>query len=278
MAMLALKDVFQATWGPYVKEAAEVPAFWPLAAERLRSSGQDCLLLAEAYWGREGELLEQGFDYAYDKTLYDLMREQDISGLRNYLSEPVGRQEKRVRFLENHDESRAMEAFGAQRVRSAMVMQATLPGMRFWQHGQFEGARIRVPVQLRRAPPEEVDQDLQVFSRALLSEVDHPVFHEGAWEICSTSGWADNRSHERLLAWTWCQGEERRLVAVNFSSAAAQGYVRLPTGWLPESEEIRLEDPLKGERFLRSRSETEQSGLYVGLGSGDFHFFNIAKV
>jgi hypothetical protein len=277
MAMLSLKEIFNQTWSKYLKEPHHAEEFWPMAIERLRSKGTSCLLLAEAYWGKEMDLLNFGFHYAYDKTLYDLLVAGDIQGLRNHLSAPVAHQQKMIRFLENHDEPRALKAFGRDRIKCALVVHATLPGMRFWQHGQFEGNRIRVPVQVRRAPLETIDHDLKEFTVKLLNEVNHPVFHDGTWEMCSIEGWPDNPSHQDLLAWCWRKGEHRRLVVTNYSTSPAQGYVRLPMNWLPSVEQFLLSDPLKGEKFFRSKTETDQSGLYVGLEKSDFHFFSVEK-
>lgn len=277
MAMLILSDVFQNTWGHMPTESRGMGEFWPAAIERLRSGSNACLLIAEAYWGKDTELLNFGFNYIYDKHLHDLMVKGDIQGLKYALSQPIVHQENMLRFLENHDEPRAMQAFGRDRIKCAMVIHATIPGMRFWQHGQFEGSRVRVPVQLRRAPAEPVDQELLGFSETLMKEINHPVFHEGHWEMCSTAGWVDNSSHQMLLVWCWRLDHERRLVIINFSDGSIHGYVRLPGEWLPMGENLLLIDPLKGDRFLRSRSELVQSGLFVGLEKQDFHFLRVEK-
>lgn len=277
MAMLLIKDVFNETWGPYLQERVCAREFWPMAIKSMKLKNRNFLFLAEAYWGTEQKLRDQGFDYTYDKTLYDLLADVNIEGLKNHLSVPIELQQKMIRFLENHDEPRAFHTFGAERVRCAMIMHATLPGMRLWHHGQFQGNRIRIPVQLRRGPHEPVQKDVEAFCDLLLTEVDHPVFHEGGCDICDTSGWDDNRSHENLLAWCWRLKKERRLIVVNFSFSPAQGYVKLPFNWLPEGEKIILKDPLKGESFFRPSAQVEQSGLYIALESGDFHFFRIDK-
>ncbi|MBN2059023.1 MAG: alpha-amylase, partial [Deltaproteobacteria bacterium] len=86
MAMLPLKDVFQMTWGEYLQDIAEVRDFWPYAIDRIRSRGNLCILIAEAYWGKEKVLLDMGFDYAYDKYLYDLIVHGDIQGIKKHLS------------------------------------------------------------------------------------------------------------------------------------------------------------------------------------------------
>jgi hypothetical protein len=278
MAMLVLGDVFQDTWGPFLKDVKDVEEFWPPAIEGLRYGGRECFLIAETYWGKEAQLFDLGFDYAYDKNLYDLMVRRDIQGLRHTLStRRIADQQRMLRFLENHDEPRAMEAFGRDKIKAAMLIHATLPGMRFWQHGQFEGSCIRTPVQLRRAPVEPVDHDLLSFSEMLLTEVSHPVFHEGVWEMCHTAGWVDNPSHEMLLAWCWGLDDERRLVVINLSDSSIHGYIKMPPEWLTRGENFLLSDPLKGDSYLGSRSELETSGLYVGLEKGDFHFFRVKR-
>ena len=278
MAMLVLKRVFHGTWGRYITaDIFNQKEFWPLAIERVSLSGRRCLWLAEVYWQMEQELQNLGFDYTYDKGFYDLLAREDIQGLKAHLSAPAAFQERMIRFLENHDEPRARSLFATGKIESAMVIHATLPGMRFWQHGQFEGSRIRVPVQLKRGPSEPALSRLEAFSGRLLQEVDHPVFHDGHWEMCKTSGWPDNRSHRGLLAWCWRQADQRRLIIVNFSSSPAQGRVRLSKKWLPHGEQFLCRDPLKGESYLRAAAEASSSGLYVGLGESDFHFFRIEK-
>ncbi len=276
MAMLVIMDIFRETWGTYLEDKDHHPdEFWSLATERLRSAGTPILMLAEVYWGREMDLIDLGFDYVYDKILYDLMVRSDIEGIRDQISLPVSRQEKMIRFLENHDEPRALSVFGPEKIRCAMIIQATLPGMRFWQHGQLEGNRIRVPVQLRREPLWNGDDELGHFSRHLLEKVNHPVFHEGHWELCPTHGWSDNQTHQDLFAWSWKLDEERRLIVVNFSDLPAQGYIELPPDWLLNGHVLRFYDPLKKKQYSRQSREIERSGLFVDLDCGDWHFFII---
>ena len=278
MAMLVLREIFQKTWADYIREdISNQGEFWSLVIKGVSLSRSICLWLAEVYWGLEQELLNLGFDYVYDKTFYDLLVSKDIQGFKAHLSAPVAFQERMIRFLENHDEPRAKDVFATENIQSAMVIHATLPGMRLWQEGQLEGNRIRVPVQLRRGSAEQPFSDLKNFSKKLLQEVNHTVFHNGRWEMCEASGCADNYSHLNLLAWCWSQGEERRLIIVNFSSSSAEGYVKLPEGWLPEGAQFLCCDPFKKESYLRDAAKVSTSGLYVRLREGDFHFFNIEK-
>ena len=178
-----------------------------------------------------------------------------------------------LRFLENHDEPRALEKFGPENIKSAMIIHATLPGMRFWNHGQFEGRILRVPVQLRREPDEIPDKNLLSFAEILLGEVNHSVFHDGVFKICNTYGWPDNNSHENLLAYCWDKNNEKRLIIVNFSPFSSQGYVKLPEEWSFDHDNLILYDPIKNEIFKRAVLEITKKGLYAGLEPGDYHFF-----
>ncbi|SPD74854.1 putative alpha-amylase family protein [uncultured Desulfobacterium sp.] len=274
MAMLVLSNVFRKTWRRRVTCDAS-REFWGLAIERLGSLNRRCLLLAEVYWDMEKDMIDMGLDYAYDKTFYDLLVKGDVRDLKAHLAAPVEYQQRLIRFLENHDEPRALAVFGHEKIYSAMVIHATVPAMRFWHEGQFDGSRIKMPVQLRRRPDEPIDRELTAFSERLLLEVNQPVFHQGAWRMLKTHGWSDNQSHKDLLAWTWSDGEERRLIVVNYRPHSSQGVITIPAKWLWGSEEARLVDPLKGELYLRSAKRMEDEGLYVDLKPWDFHFFGI---
>ena len=69
MAMLILPEVFERTWG------RRAQSFWPEVIKAVREKNPDFCFMAEVYWDMEWTLQQQGFDYTYDKRLYDrLMR------------------------------------------------------------------------------------------------------------------------------------------------------------------------------------------------------------
>jgi hypothetical protein len=45
--------------------------YWPTVIAAVERSFPDFVFLAEAYWDLEWTLQQQGFDYCYDKRLYD---------------------------------------------------------------------------------------------------------------------------------------------------------------------------------------------------------------
>ena len=148
MAMLVLPEVFQRTWG------IAAPAFWPRATAAIRAEVPGFLFLAEVYWDLEWTLQQQGFDYTYDKRLYDRLEQGHARPVRGHLSAGLDFQDRLARFLENHDEPRAAATFTPEAHRAAAVITFLTPGLRFFHQGQREGKRVRIPVHLGRGPAE----------------------------------------------------------------------------------------------------------------------------
>jgi len=217
--------------------------------------------IAEAYWDLEWELQQQGFDYCYDKRLYDRLRHAGADAVRQHLLADLSYQARLVRFIENHDEPRAPAAFPDRQAWASAVTIATLPGARLFHEGQFEGRRIKLPVFLSRRPLEPVDVDLQNFYHALLVAMAQPVFKEGAWRLCERYGWPDNQSYFHLVAWGWRLEEDRRLIIVNLSERRSQALVPLP--WEDVAERTwRLTEAFTGKIYERDGHDLLQPGLY----------------
>src|SRR4029077_4853871 len=120
MAMLVLPDVFERTWGRRTRNGGD-GLFWPMATQRVRQRVPGFTFMAEVYWELEWELQQQGFDYAYDKRLYDRLREGHAHPAREPFWAGLDYQDKLARFLENHDEPRAAAAFSCGMHEAAAV-------------------------------------------------------------------------------------------------------------------------------------------------------------
>jgi glycosidase len=144
MAMLVLPDVFERTWG------IRSEPFWPRATQRVRKRIADFCFMAEVYWDLEWTLQQQGFNYTYDKRLYDRLRDGHARPVREHFWAAPDYQNKLVRFLENHDEPRAAETFPPEVHEAAAVITYLSPGLRFFHQGQFEGRRKRISPHLCR--------------------------------------------------------------------------------------------------------------------------------
>jgi hypothetical protein len=273
MAMLMLNNIFERTWG---SRAGEKPIddYWTTLIPAIKGKYPEFRFIAEAYWDLEWELQQQGFDYCYDKKLYDRMEHADAESVRLHLFADLSYQEKMVRFIENHDEPRAAATFSPGKGRAAAVAVLTLTGARLLHEGQFEGMKVRLPVFLGRRPAEPVDHDLVGFYHNLLKAINHDVFRNGQWRLCELSGWPDNQSWRNILAWCWVKDEERYLIIINFGEGTAQALVRVSWDEL-RGKMWRLNDLLSGEIYDRRGDEIRDAGLYVDLKPWKCHFFQV---
>jgi Alpha amylase, catalytic domain len=274
MAMLMLNGVFERTWAG---RAGTTPAtdYWPAIIPAIKQAHPAFLFIAEAYWGREWELQQQGFDFCYDKTLYDRLEHDDAENVRLHLCAEREYQDRLVRFIENHDEPRAASAFHSVKARAVAVVVSTLAGARLLHEGQFEGRRVRLPVFLARRPDEAPDPDLKQFYEKLLSASSDPAFRDGRWRLCERSGWADNHSYLSLVAWSWEHGDDRYLIVVNLSDRDIQARVRVEWDGVAGGS-WRLHDRLTGATYERAGDDLA-SGLYVELGAWSAHLFECEK-
>lgn len=271
MAMLLLNAVFERTWG---KRAGDRPdqEYWDAVIPEIKKAQQDFLFIAEAYWDMEWELQQRGFDFCYDKRLYDRLERESAESVRLHLFAGLDYQGKLLRFLENHDEPRAASAFAGTKEQAAAVVTSTLPGARMFHEGQFEGRKVRLPVFLGRRPVEPIDEGLRAFYEKLLKAIDHPVFRRGEWQLCERSGWADNPSFLNLVAWSWADNNDRFLIVVNLSDTRSQGQVRIP--WQEGAGRTwHLSDLLSGAAYDRDGNAMLSPGLYVELEPRGYNLF-----
>ena len=270
MAMLMTNEVFARTWGERAGPAPD-DDYWPALIGRVKRTFPDLVFIAEAYWDMEWTLQQQGFDFCYDKRLYDRLVHDPAASVRGHLQADAGYQERLIRFIENHDEPRAAATFAPAQARAVAVVMSTLQGARLYHDGQLEGLRTRIPVFLDRGPDEPHDADLRSFYERLLRAVADSDLASGDWRLCDCAGWPDNQSFEELVCWCWRSAQSRHLVVVNLSSSAAQARVRLPWDDLG-ARAWELSDRLSGQTFERDGDELSGQGLYVALDPWASHF------
>ena len=277
MAMLLLNEVFARTWSG---RAGQQPTteYWAELIPTIKKNSPGFLFIAEAYWDMEWQLQQLGFDFCYDKKLYDrLEHASDAESIRLHLCADSPYLTKLLRFIENHDEPRAAAAYAPEKQQAAALTIATLPGIKLFHEGQFEGRTVRLPVFLARRPREPVDQGLQGFYKKLLGAIDKPIFRDGQWSLCERTGWSDNMTYRNLVAWNWVRDNERYLIIVNLSDRAAQSQVKVP--WADAGGgEWHLLDAISGAAYERDGDEMRSSGLYVELDPWKYHFFECLRV
>ncbi|MGN6131266.1 MAG: hypothetical protein ACTHOK_13090 [Nocardioidaceae bacterium] len=280
MAILLMNDVFAKTWGDRV---GPPPAeeFWPHVLGRVREHHPDMLFVAEAYWDLEWALQQQGFDFCYDKRLYDRFTGEEATTAADvgaHLAGDAAYQRRLVRFLENHDEPRAAAMLSPQeRERAAAVSIATLPGLTLWHEGEFEGRRTRPPVFLARRPDEPTDAGLRDFHLDLVDAVADSRMRTGRWTLLRCTGWPDNPSFRNLTGWIWEEGAQRHLVIVNLSPWPAQARVPLPWADLAGRSWELVPLVTAGDSYHRDGDELVDPGLFVDLPPWGWHVLAVRE-
>jgi hypothetical protein len=235
--------------------------------------------MAEVYWDMEWTLQQQGFNYTYDKRLYDRLRERRARPVREHFHAGLDYQDKLARFLENHDEPRAAATFPPGVHEAAAVITFLSPGLRFFHQGQFQGRRKRISPHLGRAPDEPVNQELAKFYDRLLAVLRRPAARDGGWQLLEClPAWEGNWTWDCVLAFAW-QGpdEERLLVAVNYAENQSQCYVRLPFANLGKGR-WRLTDLLGDATYDRDGNDLKARGLYLDVPPWQTHVFSLEEM
>ena len=272
MAMLLLPDVFERTWGV----AAE--PFWPSAIAQVRERHPDFRFMAEVYWDLEWTLQQQGFDYTYDKRLYDRLRDGHAKPVREHFLAGLDYQNKLARFLENHDEPRAAATFSPACHKAAAVITFLAPGLRFFHQGQLEGRRKRISPHLVRAPVEPVDETLQHFYERLLALMRREVVRAGQWQLLECRpAWDGNRGSDSFIAFAWGIDRERILVAVNYSPEQSQCYIKLPFADLAAAR-WQLQDLIGDAVYEREGRDLHEHGLYLDEPAWKAQVFSVTRI
>ncbi|MBM4287232.1 MAG: alpha-amylase [Deltaproteobacteria bacterium] len=278
MAMLILPEVFQRTWGerslpPDGSPPVDEP-FWPETIGRVKAKNPGFLFMAEVYWDLEWTLMQQGFDYCYDKSLYDRLLSRDAGAVRAHLWAEMAYQNRLARFLENHDEPRAAHDFPPPLHQAAAVITFFTPGLRFFHEGQLEGRRVKVSMHLGRRPEEPIDHELMEFYRKLLAGLKRPEVRDGRWQLLEIRpAWEGNPTWDRFLAFAW-EGEtgQRLIVAVNYGPTQGQCHVILPWNDL-QGHKLMLRDLIHSAQYDWQGDDLLNQGLYVDLPAWGFHVF-----
>lgn len=287
MAMLALPDVFKRTWH------RSIPPFWSSAITRVRCAHPDFIFMAEVYWDLEVRLQELGFDYTYDKGYYDALLSLDAGRVQQRLSIDEYVLPRMAHFLENHDEPRAAQKLAFEVYQAAAVMCYLVPGLRFFQHGQLEGLKVRAPMQLARLPVETIDPVIQEFNQRLLECLKLPAIRHGYWRrLEELTEQAEPRILDEIdekihplskeiplpfISFVWNGVDVHPVwVIVNYSCVPHSGTLRLPK-IKSEHNVLRLVDRLNhGDAELRYTVEDlAQTGLTMNLSAWEARVYEL---
>lgn len=283
MAMLLLNDVFAKTWErfPIANQHSSITGteFWLDAISRTKKAFSDFLFLAEAYWGLESRLQALGFDYTYDKVLYDHLIARNNEAVQQYLLEKSPQiLAAGTHFLENHDEKRITPLLSPAEHHAAALLILGLPGARFLHEGQLTGVRRRVPVQLVRRASESVNLEIQQVYEYFLTTLKETSVGRGKWEIlCPNEAWSGNPTARNITLIQWqTSPAELDLVVINLASHPSQCYAPLK---LPNQvPRWSMEDLLGKQRYVKDSSDVNINGLYLDLSAHAAQLFHFRPV
>ncbi|MBI9070968.1 MAG: glycosidase [Melioribacteraceae bacterium] len=276
MAMLALNNIFKNTWGGVLKKmdyAKPETEFWAVAIQLVKNEFPEFLFIGEAYWDLEWNLQQLGFDFTYDKRLTDRLKSGNVRGISEHLTADSLFQTKSLRFIENHDEQRIAKELGKEASQASAVIMSTIQGMRFYHEGQFEGKRIKLPVQLGREPVEPPQPCFVNFYNKLFSITKHELFNNGIWkQLKSEAVGSSDSTFQNILCWQINYKDEIRVVIINYSQEESRGRIRLD---VKGDNEIQLFDMLNDQLYIREALEVREDGLYIELQPFHSHIFSL---
>ena len=220
MAMLVLNKVHRDTWWEFIGGNLPKEEFWSKALDAVHQQHPDFVFIAEVYWGLEWEIQEMGFDYTYDKVLYDRLRFSNPEDIKGHLRAEHLFQMRSIRFTSNHDEEESLTAFGREKSLAASTIIATLPGARMIYLFQLMGRAMRLPIQYIRDHFTE-DASVRDYYDKLLKIASKPALHGGQWSLTDVYAKGDNGSFRNILAWTWKQMNTAVTVCINYSDTPA---------------------------------------------------------
>lgn len=280
MAMLPQPDVFEKTHG------RKALPYWQPLIQFIREQRNDFTFIAEVYWGREYELQQLGFDYTYDKTLYDRLKQNDFHSLKLHLQAEENFQNKSLRFIENHDEERAYHTFGNASL-SYFSLLCFLSGGILYYEGQSEGRKIKLPVQLGRVPTETTPKEIKEFYDRALEQITKREIQKEIFELkffgyefiespVITKGIYYFKKAKLLSGKVKVLNIE--FLILNFSDYIISGWLRFDElinkfiqGVMPDK--IQLKDIVSNAIYEKEKSEILEKGIYVKLSPKQAHWF-----
>lgn len=281
MAMLILKRIQRRIWEERVfrgnKFTEPEAEFWEEAIAYVKKSYPGFIFAAEVYWGLENELIELGFDYVYDKFFYDFLRDSNVERLGEYLAEPQETASKKLKFIENHDEGRAISIFGREKSKAAAFISALAPGAHLYHQGQLEGFKVKLPVQLIRPLDEKIDQGMLAFYKKLLLTLKDIPLDDNLWDLPAIfPAWNENETYKNFIGLFNKIRDSYYLAVANYSDAQSQCYLYFDITAI-QSKELMFKDILGQDEYLRDKEELIVRGFYLDMPKYAFHLFKISQ-
>jgi hypothetical protein len=275
MAMLVLNEIFSKTWGSKAGNIPDVD-YWDYVIPKVKKKFPEFKFIAEVYWDLGWKLQKQGFDFTYDKRLYERLLYEDAQKIKEHLQADWNYQCKLLRYIENHDEDRVLNLLGEDPSKAAALIIVTLPGACLIHEGQMEGNEIKLPIQLGKKPIETENAEIHQFYENLLDIFPSKDFNEAKWVMCELDPIDDN-SYLDVIAYIWSLSEQRKLIVVNYSLKHIKAHVKIPNIDYKSSYWL-FKDLLHNREYRYSGKDLSLNGLYIELDAWKSHVFEIEEV
>jgi glycosidase len=272
-AVLELNDVFEDSWkielNAYNYSRPE-EEFWGLAIKAAKEVNPDAIFLGESYFTEHNpKLIELGFDYVYEKILYESLLENP-EAIRDFIKS-VNKTflDSSCHFVENHDLERIVGSLGGnfKKAMAAGTIGATVGGMIFINHGQWEGKKNRLIVNLRRAVDEDDNVEVKNYYRKLNQVLKEPAFRS------SNIYYIDNMTGDKkddFISYIKEEGDNHFLVVVNYSEN--KGCAKVPIYNIKGYRYCLLYDALNSKEFAKEIKEV-RNGMEVCLEAWESKIF-----
>ena len=274
VAYQELNDVFAITWPEelsYYNYSNPNFEFWSYAISEAKKINPNVIFLAEAYNDSYNEMLiNLGFDYAYNRNILKKLM-VSAQEFKDYIKDKTGSfWNDKANFVENHDELRVVYNMGGndKRAKAAGTIGATIGGMIFMNHGQWEGKQNMLDVHLRRGEYEPINEAMQNHYKKLNKIIRNNAFRShNFYYIENMSG--DKK--DDFIAYIREDEESHYLVVVNYSEK--DGCSNIPIYNIKGYRYSLLFDVLNDKEYINNVDIARNKGINVCLKAWESHIF-----
>jgi hypothetical protein len=272
MAILILKRIQKQIWGSRTVYPEPGQEFWQDVIPEIKRTHPKFIFIAEAYWGLEEELIGYGFDFVYDINFYHALLNNDISAIKMVLDGSRRFQDNRLKFIENHDEMRALAALGHERIRPAVLILALSPGGHLFYQGQLKGFSKRLPVQLLKRPGEDVDEVICSFYGTFFKVLKEIKKQSAGWKYFEPEPYGEeDLSYKNVIAF---YGGGSFIAIINYAHMVAEVILK-PQLVETSSNDVVFKDMLSLVEIRKSIIDIKSKGLHISVNPYGFFLFKI---
>ena len=274
VAYQELNDVFYATWKDeldahgYTRPELE---FWEYAINKAKNLNPNIMFLAESYNDEYNEkLIKLGFDYVYNIDILINLKESGDK-FKEYIKDKEGNfWIYKANFVENHDEDRVVANMGGnlQKGKAAGTIAATIGGLIFINHGQWEGRKNKLDVHLRRGLEEPDNEEIKNYYKKLHQVIKDKAFRGNNFYY---AGVLDGERKDDFIAYIREEDDSHYLVVVNFSEN--EGCATIPIYNLRGRRYILVYDALNDVEIMKTYDIVKNYGLKVCLKAWESQIF-----